>query len=71
MIPEIKNMTTDEKIALVEELWEEIEKERGAVVSEKQLEILEMRRKSHVENPSSGISLQNFMEKYSLNAAKV
>jgi putative addiction module component (TIGR02574 family) len=65
MLPEIKNMTTDEKIALVEELWEEIEQERATNLSEVQLQILDSRWKNHLENPTSGISLERFMEKYS------
>ena len=58
-------MTTDEKIALVEELWEEIEKERATNLSDAQKEILEARWKNHIENPTSGISLDRFTEKYS------
>lgn len=64
MIPEIKNMTMDEKIVLVEELWEEIEKERCSNLTNVQLEILEKRWKSHLENPTSGISLEKFISKY-------
>jgi putative addiction module component (TIGR02574 family) len=64
MNPAIKDMTTDEKIALVEELWEEIEKERASKLSESQLEILEKRWQSHINCPTSGISLEQFISKY-------
>ena len=60
----IKKISIEEKIALVEELWEEIEQERKSGPTKFQLEILEERRKKHLENPSSGISLKNFIEKY-------
>lgn len=65
MDPAIKNMTTEEKLALVEELWEDIEKEWTCQIPEATHAILGERWDQHLKNPASGISLDEFISKYS------
>jgi putative addiction module component (TIGR02574 family) len=60
----IKNLSIEEKINLVEELWEEIDKERTMGLSIKQREFLDERKRIHHENPNEGISIQQFIEKH-------
>lgn len=60
----IKNLSIEEKIVLVEELWEEIDKERALGISIKQKELLDERRRAHFENPNEGITIEQFIEKH-------
>jgi putative addiction module component (TIGR02574 family) len=60
----IKNLSVEEKIILVEELWEDIEKERSIGLTKAQKELLDERMRLHLMNPNEGISLEQFREKY-------
>ncbi|TAD86992.1 MAG: hypothetical protein EAY75_06705 [Bacteroidetes bacterium] len=60
----IKSLSIEDKITLVEELWEEIDKERTLALSIKQRELLDERKRMHYENPNEGISIQQFIGKY-------
>lgn len=60
----IKDLTVEEKIMLVEELWEDIEKERSLGLTKAQKELLDERMRLHLKNPNEGISLEQFREKY-------
>jgi putative addiction module component (TIGR02574 family) len=60
----IKDLTIEEKIMLVEELWEDIEKERSLGLTKAQKELLDERMRLHLINPNEGISLEQFREKY-------
>lgn len=60
----IKDLTVEEKIMLVEELWEDIEKERSLGLTKAQKELLDERMRLHLNNPNEGISLEQFREKY-------
>jgi putative addiction module component (TIGR02574 family) len=60
----IRNLSIEQKIALLEELWEDIEKEQIHGLSKQQKELLDERMRQHLENPSAGISLEEFVEIY-------
>jgi putative addiction module component (TIGR02574 family) len=64
MIPAIKNMTTDEKIALVEELWEEIEKERATALSDNQMRHIKNRIEEHNIQGNTGKGWEEIKLKY-------
>jgi putative addiction module component (TIGR02574 family) len=64
MNPAIKDMTTDEKIALVEELWEEIEKERVHAMSDKQMQHINKRIEEHNEQGNIGKTWDDIKLKY-------
>jgi putative addiction module component (TIGR02574 family) len=67
MIPAIKNMTTDEKIALVEALWEEIEKERANPLSNKQVEHIRKRIEEHNRIYNLGKPWDDVKRKYTIH----
>lgn len=60
----IKDLSVEKKMILIEELWEDIEKERSMGLTKAQKELLDERMRLHLENPNEGISLEQFREKY-------
>lgn len=65
MIPAIKNMTTDKKIALVEELWEDIEKERAKPLSDSQMNHIRKRIEEYRINGNQGTTWEEVKGRYS------
>jgi putative addiction module component (TIGR02574 family) len=67
MIPAIKNMTTDEKIALVEELREEIENERANSLSDNQMLHIRRRVEEHNSINNVGKPWDDVKRKYTIH----
>jgi putative addiction module component (TIGR02574 family) len=61
---DIEVLSMEEKIQLVERLWDDIEKERAAPLSPAQQQLLEERLAIHAKNPSAGKSWQDVKAKY-------
>jgi putative addiction module component (TIGR02574 family) len=60
----IKDLTVEEKIMLVEELWEDIEKERSSPLSESQLNHIRSRVQDYQENKEKGKNWDELRYKY-------
>ncbi|HVK10519.1 MAG TPA: addiction module protein [Gemmataceae bacterium] len=67
MTPELRAavfaLPVDEKLKLVEELWDSIAEEDAPPLSAAQLEELERRWKKHLENPGSAIPGEEFFRR--------
>lgn len=71
MDPSIKNLSLEEKIALAEELWEEIEKEPCLQLSEAQLKHIQSRVQAYEGNPENGKNWDELKTKYFLSPAQL
>jgi putative addiction module component (TIGR02574 family) len=60
---ELLSLPDDEKIALAEELWSSIE-EKNIPVSDEEIAFAEERLRLHQENPSEGISVEEFKKRF-------
>ncbi len=60
---ELLSLPDDEKIALAEELWSSIE-EKNIPVSDEDIAFAEERLRLHQENPSEGISVEEFKKRF-------
>lgn len=56
---ELLSLPAEEKIALAEELWSSVEEERLPVTDE-EIAFAEERLKLHNENPTEGMSVEEF-----------
>lgn len=64
MKTDIKSLTTEEKIALAEQLWESIESERSSHLTPEQQALLEKRLIMHDKNPQAGKPWSEVKKKY-------
>lgn len=60
---ELLSLPDGEKIALAEELWSSIE-EKNIPVSDEEIAFAEERLRLHQENPSEGISVEEFKKRF-------
>jgi putative addiction module component (TIGR02574 family) len=60
----IKNLSVEEKMILLEELWEDIEKERSSPLSESQLNHIRSRVHDYQENKEKGKNWDELRYKY-------
>lgn len=71
MNTDIKSLSTEEKIALAEELWRSIDNERDIFLTEEQKKLLEYRIKIHNENAGKGKPWREVKNgNYALNKTK-
>jgi|688.fasta_scaffold390487_2 putative addiction module component (TIGR02574 family) len=71
MDPSIINLSLEEKIALVEELWEEIEKERCPQISDGQLKHIRSMVQAFEGNPEKGKNWDELKPNYLLSKAQL
>lgn len=60
----IKSLSIEEKIALAEELWENIENERKGYLSKEQKELLDKRVETHDNNRNAATPWSEIRKKY-------
>jgi putative addiction module component (TIGR02574 family) len=67
----IKNLSLEEKIALAEERWEEIEKQRCPQLFDAQLKHIRSRVQEYEANPEKGKNWDELKPKYLLSKAQL
>jgi hypothetical protein len=63
-IPQLKNLTPEEKLTLSDELWQEVTGTTPEVVDPILVEKMESRYKEYLENPSLGISAKDMKGRF-------
>ena len=67
-IPQIQQLSTQEKLQLVAELWDSIAvNPQNVPVSEEEKRLLEERWQEHLRDPKSALSLEEFQKRLNEN----
>jgi putative addiction module component (TIGR02574 family) len=63
-LPEVRSLSTHEKLQLVDELWQDVARDLGSLeVSKSEKELLDERWAAFLQDPSSGLESEDFRRK--------
>ena len=61
-LPQVVALSANEKLELLDELWESVASDIGAGISPEEKELLEARWTEHLANPGKALTLDQFNE---------
>jgi putative addiction module component (TIGR02574 family) len=63
-IPQLQNLTDEEKLQLIDELWDSLEFAPPPGISEEEKRILDERLAEHEANPGTSLTLEEFKRRW-------